>query len=134
MAQARGNLFGRANGASTRDCKLVEQTGFGRFDTATVQSNDRRAFRAGNLNERAQEPRLSDSRDSMEVHHNGSFIGQNIVQRTKFLRPADEGSRYVAIQEIPNLRHDGLPYRFRDHNKSAGWPFVNDQLFPAASA
>ncbi len=96
-AQARGNLFGRAHRAAARGCKLAEKAGFGGFNTATVQSNYCRAFRACDLNKRTQKPRLSDPRNAIEVHHNGPLIGQKIMQRAKLLRPADEGSRRLAI-------------------------------------
>jgi hypothetical protein len=80
MAEARGNLFRRSDHTSTCGCKLAEQPGFSGFNTAAVQSDYRCACGTGDLNERAQKSRLPDSRNSMEVHHNGSFMGQNIVQ------------------------------------------------------
>jgi hypothetical protein len=54
----------------------------------------------------------------MQMHHNGSRIGQNIVQQVKLFSPADEASGHLAVQQIPNSWHDALPSRTQDHIKN----------------
>jgi len=60
--------------------QFSQKTGFGWFNSTTIQSDYGCAFRSRALSEGAKKTRFPDSRNAMQMHHNRSFIGPNLVK------------------------------------------------------
>jgi hypothetical protein len=76
----------------------VKKTGFRRLDSATIQLDDAGAFGSRALGKGAQEPRLPDTRNPVQMHHDRPFIGQNLQERAQFFRSPNETSGDAAVQ------------------------------------
>jgi hypothetical protein len=76
----------------------VQETGFGGLDLSTIQLDDACAFGSRALGKGAEEPRLPDPGDAMQMHHDRPRIGQNIQEQAQFFGSANETSGDPAIQ------------------------------------